>query len=403
MAMVILLVGATVVLAILVKAALGRLGIPALVGYMGLGFLLQLAGTPWGLLSEEMRQVYAFLAEIGIICLLFRVGLESHLQVLIRQLKRASWLWIGDIVCSGALGYLTAAFVLGLDLIPSLLLATALTATSVAVSVSVWQEAHAIDSANGALLLDVAELDDISGIILMSLLFAVIVAWKHDAAASLLAISLATLFLFLLKLLIFGAFCMALSRYVEVPMTRFFQRIEPPPDAMLLVAGVAFIITAFAGLLGFSAAIGAFFAGLVFSRDPQSVHLDASFSSLYDLFTPFFFVGIGLHIDPATLTTAVGWGLPLLIVAIVGKMVGVGVPALFTVGRKSAILLGVSMAPRAEIAMVIMQRGLTLGAWAAPAQLFAAMALVSAVTCLCTPFVVQRLLRADAQTKENAT
>jgi Kef-type K+ transport system membrane component KefB len=67
------------------------------------------------------------------------------------------------------------------------------------------------------------------------------------------------------------------------------------------------------GALGFAIAIGAFFAGLVFGRDPQGVHLEASFSSIYDLFTPFFFVGIDLHIDPATLTTALGLAAPLLL------------------------------------------------------------------------------------------
>jgi Kef-type K+ transport system membrane component KefB len=397
MVIVILLVGATVVLAILVKASLERIGVPALIGYMGLGFLLRLVGTSWGLLSEEMREVYAFLADVGIICLLFRVGLESHIQVLVRQLKGASLLWIGNVVCSGVLGYVTAYFFLDLGLIPSLILATALTATSVAVSIGIWQEAHALNSTHGALLLDVAELDDISGIILMGLLFAVIVALKNDAAASLLAVSLTTLLFFLLKLLAFGAFCMLFSRYLEIPMTRFFQRIEPPPDAMLLVAGVAFMITALAGLLGFSVAIGAFFAGLVFSRDPQSVHLDASFSSIYDLFTPFFFVGIGLHIDPDMLTPALGLGAPLLVVAVLGKIVGTSLPALFTTGGSSALLLGVSMVPRAEIAMVIMQRGLMLGDWAVPARVFAAMALVSAVTCMFTPFVVHTLLRKRLQ------
>jgi Kef-type K+ transport system membrane component KefB len=115
------------------------------------------------------------------------------------------------------------------------------------------------------------------------------------------------------------------------------------------------------------------------------------------LFTPFFFVGIGLHIDPAMLTPALGLGAPLLDVAVLGKIVGTSLPALFTTGGSSALLLGVSMVPRAEIAMVIMQRGLMLGDWAVPARVFAAMALVSAVTCMFTPFVVHTLLRKRLQ------
>ena len=203
-------------------------------------------------------------ADVGIICLLFRVGLESHIRVLMRQLKGASLIWMGNIVTSGVLGYFAAYYYLNLGLMTSLILATALTATSVGVSVGTWQDARAINSANEALLLDVAELDDISGIILMGLLFAVVAVLQDDANASVVAVFVATLLFFLLKLLAFGACCMVFSRYIEAPMIRFFQRIEPPPDAMLMMVSVAFIITALAGALGFSIAIGAFFAGLVF-------------------------------------------------------------------------------------------------------------------------------------------
>ena len=110
----------------------------------------------------------------------------------------------------------------------------------------------------------------------MGLLFAVVAVLQDDANASVVAVFVTTLLFFLLKLLAFGACCIVFSRYIEAPMIRFFQRIEPPPDAMLMMVSVAFIITALAGALGFSIAIGAFFAGLVFSRDPQAVHLEAN-------------------------------------------------------------------------------------------------------------------------------
>lgn len=387
------MVGATIVLAILCKAILDRLAIPPLIGFMALGFVLRLSAVQWGLFSEEMRGVYAFLSDIGIICLLFRVGLECHISVLIRQLKKASLIWVGNIVISGALGYVLAYYVLNLGLLTSLVLGTALTATSVGVSVGTWQDTHAIQSGNGALLLDVAELDDISGIVLMGVLFTVLHVLQNDTNASLLSVSLVTLFVFLGKLFVFAGCCMVFSRFVEAPMTQFFQRLGSPPDDMLLVAGVAFMITALAGILGFSIAIGAFFAGLVFSRDPQAVHIEASFSSIYDLFTPFFFVGIGLHIDPTTLTSALGLGIPLLLVAILGKVIGTSLPAMLTVDRASAVLLGVSMVPRAEIAMVIMQSGLSLGAGAVSPNVFSAMTVVSAVTCIITPFTVHALIK----------
>jgi Kef-type K+ transport system membrane component KefB len=105
--------------------------------------------------------------------LLFRIGLESNITGLLRQLKRATIIWFGNVVFSGAIAYLTSYFLLGLAVIPSLFVAFAITATSVAVSVSTWEEARVINSPMGELLVDSAEMDDVSGLILMALLFAI--------------------------------------------------------------------------------------------------------------------------------------------------------------------------------------------------------------------------------------
>ena len=84
--------------------------------------------------------------------------------------------------------------------------------------------------------------------------------------------------------------------------------------------------------LGFSAAVGALFAGVAFSRDPDAVKLDTGFTDLYHLFTPIFFVGIGLSLEPAAFTSALGAGAVLAAVAVAGKVVGAGVPALVATG-----------------------------------------------------------------------
>ena len=146
-------------------------------------------------------------------------------------------------------------------------------------------------------------------------------------------------------------------------------------------------------LLGFSEAIGAFFAGLVFSRDPQAVRIDASFDLLYELFVPFFFIGIGLKIDPVNFLAGLSLGSILLIVAVLGKLIGAGVPAAIAVGWTGAILIGISMLPRAEIMMVVMQHGLQLGTWAVPSQVFAGMVVVSAATSIATPVLLRPLLQ----------
>ena len=391
--LIILLVGATIVLTILLKASLEWVGIPALIGYLLLGFLMKLADVQGILLSETMQSVYGILAELGIISLLFRVGLESNLAGLVRQLPRASVLLMGNLFFSGFLSFVVTYFFLQLPLIPSLFISMALTATSVGISVSVWQEAKALNSENGELLLDLAEMDDLAAIALMSILLAMLPVLKGEVERNFLPLLAQTIVPFMLKVILFGTFCLVFFRYLEQPMTRFFEKIEPAPDPMLMVTGIGFIIAALGGLLGFSVAVGAFFAGLVFSNDPDAVNFDTSFSTLYDFFVPFFFLNIGLQIDPQILTSSLGLGTVLLMVAVLGKLVGTGGPALVTVGWPSAALLSVSMIPRAEIVMVIMQRGQQLGDWAVPSEVFAAMAMVSVATCILSPLLLRPLLR----------
>lgn len=396
----IMMAGAMLVLAILIKSAFERILVPPLIGYIGLGFAFRVADLRWEFLTEAAMGGLEFLASLGVITLLFRVGLESELPGLVRQFPRACVIWIANMLLSGILGYLAAYHVLDLELIPSLFIGTALSATSVGISVAVWREANAIKSPLGELLIDAAELDDITAVAIMAFLFAIAPVFRVGAEAPILSLLGKTAILFFLKLIAFGAFCILFSFHAERPMTRFFMKIKPAPDPMLLVAGIGFMVAALAELLGFSVAIGAMFAGLVFSRDPEAVKMDASFSTLYELFAPFFFIGIGLHLDPGSLSTALGVGAVLVVAAVFGKVIGAGGPALLMTGWTGAGLIGISMVPRAEIAMIIMQQGSKLGDWAVPPQVFAGMVLVSAVTCIVTPFIVFLMLRRWPQEAE---
>jgi Kef-type K+ transport system membrane component KefB len=395
----ILLVGVAIALSIPIKSCLERMGVPVLVGYLVLGLIINLADSQWQFLSRMGNEIFAFLAQLGVIALLFRVGLESDLAGLIGKLPSASTIWLGNVLASASLGFITPYFLLGLDPIPSLFVSIAMTATSVGVSLGVWQEEDATKSDNGELLLDVAEMDDISGVILLGLLLAIAPDLRDGGMSAIVPVIARTSGVFVLKAVVFGAFCFFFSRYVEEKLTKSIRQIEPPPDPMLEVIGISFIIAALSEILGFSFAIGGFFAGLVFSRDPEAVKIDASFESLYELFTPFFFIGIGLQIEPDALIAAVDIGLVLLVAAAISKVIGTVAPAVLKTGWTGAVLLGISLVPRAEIASIVMERGLQLGEWAVPPNVFAAMVLVIAVTSIVAPLLLRHLLQKWPQTQ----
>ncbi len=388
----ILLIGLLIGLSLLSHWVLRQTSAPALVGYLVLGFLLSAADARWEFLTEAMYVRLDFLGHIGVVVLLFHVGLKSDLRSLLKQLRQARDIWLSNVLVSGGVGYVAAYYLLGFAMLPSLYIATALTATSVGVSVAIWEEADVLDTGTGQTLVDVAEMDDITAVILMSLLLALTSSLEDGGGDTLLPTLVRTGGAVIGKLVLFCGFCYAFSRFAEGPLARFYERIEPMPDSMLMLVATGFVIAAIAGLLGFSVAIGAFFAGLVFSRDPKAVILTRPYKVLYDLFTPFFFIAIGSHVDPQSLTSAVVPGVVLLAAAGIGKFVGTGVAAVRTSGRRGAVLLGISMIPRAEIAMILMRQGQAFGPSVVPAEAFSGMVFVSAATCIMTPLVLRPML-----------
>jgi Kef-type K+ transport system membrane component KefB len=390
----ILVAGLVVMAASLARRLCGRAGVQPLVGYMLVGLLIGAADDRLDLISGEVASHLDFLGQLGVIILLFKIGLESNLARLLGQLRRAVLIWVGNVTLAALLGFVTARYVLGFGLVPALFTAVALSATSVGVATAVWQQAGALDSDDGALVLDVAELDDISAIVLMVLLFAstpLLVAGTNNGLGQVMATELTAV---TAKFAAFAASCYLFARYAERGFTGWF--IGPRlPAAVVGVAttGLACVIAGVASWIGFSVAIGALFAGLAFSRDPAEFEIDRQLTPVFELLSPFFFVTLGLGFELSVATTALGLGSVLLVAAIAGKLLGAGLPAALVTDRRRGMLIGLSMVPRAEIAMLVMLQGLRMGEAYVPPELFSAMSLVALSTALLAPVPLAALLR----------
>ena len=384
-------VGGLAFLAMLVKTQLTRLGLPAVVGYLALGFAFRAVSHSAGWLTEQTQSVLDFLGSVGVVFLLFRVGLDADLTGLRRQLRSALVLAALGVLVSGGLGYAAARLALGLDLLPSIFVATALSATSVGVALASWQEADRLRSPAGELLTDTAELDDVICVVAVAAL--VSVAPLLVEGGDVLPTLAQTLVVACVKILAFGVACTAFGLFLERRLMKRLQRLERPPEAIVSVGGVGLLVAGLAAAFGFSPAIGAFFAGLAFSRDPDAVRLEIPFDPLYDFFVPFFFIGIGAHVPVEIVVDGLGLAVALVLVAVVGKLVGNGLLAGRLLGPAAGLAFGLSMIPRAEIAMVVMNEGRKLGEWAVSPELYAAMAVVTLLTCGLTPFAIRRSLR----------
>jgi Kef-type K+ transport system membrane component KefB len=398
-AIVIFVVGVLIAAGLCSKLILPRLSVHPLIGYILTGVLFRWLDVQEHFLLDQVLYSLMFLAEIGVIILLFHAGMESNIASLLQQLPHAVWIWFWNVVISGVLGFVAAYHFLGFSLIPSLFAATALTATSIGVAVAIWETTELSQSKEGQLFLDVAELDDLSSIALLALLLALVPVLASGTGMISATLILETAGKFLLTFLLFVIGCSLFSAKVEPVLSHWVTQRQTNHDHMLMIIAIGLMIAALAEGLGLSLAIGAFFGGLAFSRDPETARERMCFQPLYDFFTPFFFIGIGLHIDPTAFAHALWPGLLLLTAAVIGKVIGAGAPVVTGGGMIGAAVTGISMVPRAEIAMIVMEKGFDLGSDIVPQKLFAAMVIVVAGTTLLTPAILPSFVRAWSQKK----
>lgn len=387
-----LFMGIVTLLIVPVKALLGRFGIPALVGFILLGAILSFVNKEAAVLTPTFEGGIDFLAKLGIVALLFRAGLESDLKQMIKQLRNAVAVWVSNVTVSASLVFTVVYLWPGMGLIPALFAGIAASATSISVSIVVWEESGAIDTREGALLMDVAELDDLTALLLMSVLFAVAPILKTVPTNGVIFIALQTAVVEIAWFVIFCAGCYAFSRFAEHRFRLLFNRFDEKAGTIVFAAGTMLLIAAAADLMGFSIAVGALFAGLAFSEDPQSSRIDKAIEILVALFGPFFFLTIGLSLDLSQIGPALGLTALLIAAAVLGKLLGAGLPSAALLSHSSGMLIGASMIPRAEIFLIVMLQGLSLGPWAVPSELYTAAVLTSIATCLLGPVIVSRAL-----------
>lgn len=394
-----LLLGVLTVLSVPIRVFLRRFALPSSLAFIGLGILLSATGPAIGFLTPQLSDEIDVFAQIGIVALLFRVGMESDLDALVSQLRRAMMIWLPDIAIAAALVFVLIWAWPGLGLVPAMISAIVASATSIGISVGVWEDAGKIDTPDGALLLDVAEPDDLSAVLLLAMAFVVIPQFQDGLSATDWNAAAVSGLQQLLKILIFCAVCYAFSRFAEARLSEVFAGLDENFGPFLFAAGTVFLIAALADAFSFSMAIGAVFAGLAFSRDPQERRIDKAFGYILAVFGPFFFMSIGLTMTTTGLTDVLPLALALLAALIAGKLPGAGLSAALLAGCRTGMVLGASMVPRAEIYLFVMLGGLALGDWAVPQTLYNAAVLASIGTCIVGSIIVGRLLTSH-QVKE---
>jgi Kef-type K+ transport system membrane component KefB len=325
------------------------------------------------------------LAHLGAIFLLFTIGFEFCLADLTnpRYLGIAAVgvavPWLGGYITMVALGYTTAS---------ALFIGAALTATSIAITANVLKELGKLDTAAAKAIVGAAVIDDVLALLVLGVTTNMIQG----------AFSLPDLTMNLVSAVVFiGLGLLAGIKIISPLLAWLDQRplAKQYPEFIFLNAlAFAFLYAMVAELVGLSAIVGAFIAGvscrditLCNSKSPQE---GADF--LQVIFGAIFFVSLGIIVDLHELTTAVAVLVAVItVVAMLTKVVGCGLPArLFGYSWHEAAVIGFGMAPRGEVAMIVALIGLNAGVIGQ--DIFVTVIMMSLITTVITPIVFQNWL-----------
>jgi len=360
----------------LLGALAQRAGQPAVLGELVAGVLL--GGSLLGLLDPS-EAVIQSLSELGVLILLFEIGLHTDLRSLAKVGGTATTVGAVGVLLPFLLGY-GAASMLGVERLPAIVCGAALTATSIGISARVLADLGELESTEGQVVLGAAVLDDVVGLIILS----VVSGLAAGGAVTALGIARTTAVAigFVVAALVIGGL-------VAPPAFRQVDRFQRTGDVLGPIAlAFALVLAWLAEHSGSAMIIGAFAAGLVLHGTPQRKAIEKSITTLGHYIVPVFFAVVGASVDVRSLAHGpiLLIGGTLIVVGVAGKVAAGYAPWWFR-GRK--LLVGVAMVPRGEVGLIFAQLGLTTGVLSV--ELFSALALMVMVTTFLAPPAIGRL------------
>lgn len=343
-----------------------------------------------GLPTEAVPSVFAtqseiisVLSELGVIILLFEIGLESDLKELIRVGPMAAVVATVGVVTPFVMGTLGLIYIFHTPAIPAVFAGAALTATSIGITAKVLAELGQLSSEEGQIIIGAAVLDDILGIVVLAVVASLVKTGEIQVNNIIYLVISAAVFLI-------GS--ILLGRLISPLIVGLVNEMKTRGQVLLTGLVFAFILSYIATVINLEGILGAFAAGLILAETEKRKELEQQIIPVADFFVPIFFVCVGAKTDLSVLNPTVPSNREgliiatfLILVAILGKVI-----TGFTVFGNpdlNKLAIGVGMIPRGEVGLVFAGVGSASGA------LSEATEAAIIVMVIATTFVAPPLLR----------
>ena len=364
------------------------LRVPPIIGELCAGVVIGPSLLGWVAPSEPFK----LLAEIGIILLLFEVGLETDLQRLVRAGPKSVVVAVTGFILPFLLGSGTSYYLFGLSPLVSLFIGGTLTATSIGITIRILSDLGRQRSYEGQIVLGAAVIDDLLGVFLLAVLY------EFAISGSVSLVNSGKIILY-----VGGFFLLApvVAKMLSPVFKRYYDYSKLPGMIPVVLVSIVLIFAELAHIIGAPHLLGGFAAGIALSRrfflpfgatlstDPEfSARINEQMKPIIRLFTPIFFVMVGLTLDLNAVDWSSSWiwifSLGMAAVAIVAKLAA---PFLVRESIPMRIAIGMAMVPRGEVGLIFAELGRLAGLF--NASVYAGMILVIAYTTLAAPFWIK--------------
>lgn len=365
-----------------------RLKQPAVAGEILAGIIIGPALLNW----VQPGDITTALAEIGVILLMFAVGLETEPRSILAVGKTAIAVAVAGIIfpfvlCGVAIWLLPGLLGQPVPTMEAIFVGTAAVATSVGITARVLADLKVLNHKASRIILAAAVIDDI----LALLILAVVSSLAKTGAVNWLQLG----FTFVIAIAFMAVVVILGQKLIQKVGSRI-QNLQMRDPLFALAIALCFGLAWISEYIGIAAIIGAFLAGMVLAEISDQSHLLKKTESAVNLMLPFFLVNIGMQVQLGELAN---WGVIavaviITILAVIGKFAGGWIAARGQPGRIPA-QVGMGMVPRGEVGIVAAQLGLTLGA--INERMFAVVLFMAVVTTLIAPPFLRRLFAGETE------
>lgn len=365
-----------------------RLHTPSVIGELFAGVVLGPSLLGW----IEPVHAIKLMAEIGVILLLFEVGISTDVKRLVHAGPKSFIVAISGFTLPLIFGFSLAFWVFDLSLLVSLFIGGTLTATSIGITVRALRDLNRSQTAEAQIILGAAVLDDVLGVVLLALLY------EFSIGGGINFINAGKVFLFIAAFFLLAPLA---AKFMSSVIRHFDSTSEIPGLIPTMIVSLVLLFAWLAHAIGAPELLGGFAAGLALSRrfflpfgmsirtnKVFSERIESQMSPIIFLFTPIFFVVVGLSLS----LREINWGSSyiwllssgLLAIAVFGKLIG---PFMLKQQWTTRWIIGIAMIPRGEVGLIFAELGRESKIF--DNEIYAAMVIVIAITTLLPPAILK--------------